>query len=65
MIVNKVNYNKVVSNKPIKVNLDLMTYDILSRYVLQPAYLVKMEHLVNLRKLISIIDYSTYENESI
>lgn len=63
MIVNKVNYNKVVSNKPIKVNLDLMTYDILSRYVLQPAYLVKMEHLVNLRKLISIIDYSTYEND--
>lgn len=63
MIVNKVNYNKVVSNKPIKVNLDLMTYDILSRYVLQPTYLVKMEHLVNLRKLISIIDYSTYEND--
>ena len=49
--------------KPIKLNLDLMTYDILCRYILQSHAMVRMEHLVNLRKLISIIDYSTYEND--
>lgn len=49
--------------KPIKLNLDLMTYDILCRYILQGQSMVRMEHLVNLRKLISIIDYSTYEND--
>ena len=63
MIVQKINYSRVVSNKPIKLNIDLMTFDILARYVLQPTYMVKMEHLVNLRKLVSIIDYSTYEND--
>ena len=40
-----------------------MTYDILCKYILQSGSFVRMEHLVNLRKLISIIDYSTYEND--
>lgn len=63
MVVNGfTKYNKN-GLKPIKLNLDLMTYDILCRYVLQNSSYVSMEHLVNLRKLISIIDYSTYEND--
>lgn len=64
MIVNKVSkYTKSAQSKPIKLNLDLMTYDILCRYILQNNTMLKMEHLVNLRKLLSIIDYSTYEND--
>lgn len=63
MIVNKVSrYNKS-SAKPIKLNLDLMIYDILCRYILQSNSMLRMEHLVNLKKLMSIIDYSTYEND--
>jgi len=50
-------------DKPIKMAIDLMTYTTFCRYILQPHSMVKMEHLVNLRKLMSIIDYSTYEND--
>lgn len=49
--------------KPIKLNLDIMMYDALCRYVIQNSSYVRMEHLVNLRKLLIIIDYSTYEND--
>lgn len=62
MVINKPKYNKQQS-RPIKLNLDLMTYDILCRYVLQNSSMLRMEHIVNLRKLINIIDYSTYEND--
>lgn len=65
MIVNKMpNYKKSNNTlKPIKINLDIMTFTILCRYVLQSDSFVKMEHLLNLRRLINIIDYSTYEND--
>lgn len=64
MIVKKVSkYNTKSESKPVKLNLDLMTYDILCKYVLQNNSILRMEHLVNLRKLLSIIDYSTYEND--
>ena len=62
MVIKQSRYNRQES-KPIKLNLDLMTYDSLCRYVLQNSSLLRMEHLVNLRKLLSIIDYSTYEND--
>ena len=62
MVVSKVNYRKG-EQKPIKINLDLITYNIFCRYVLQSSSMVRMEHLVNLRKLINVIDYSTYEND--
>lgn len=62
MVISK---NPVYNNQNnlIKVQLDLMTYDILCRYVLQPSSMVKMEHLGAVQKLISIIDPSTYEND--
>ena len=64
MVIKQLRYNKQNDLKPIKLNLDLMTFDILCRYTLQSNSIVRMEHLVNLRKLISILDYSTYENDS-
>lgn len=61
---NNLNYHRRNSNNEvIKLNLDLMTYDLLCRYVLQPKNVVRMEHIVNLRNLIMIIDPSTYEND--
>ena len=46
-----------------KINLDLNTLNIFCRYILQDSRLIRMEHLVNLRKLLKIIDPSTYEND--
>ena len=63
MVINRVSKYHKQSSKPIKLNLDLITYDILCKYILQNNSMLRMEHLVNLRKLISIIDYSTYEND--
>lgn len=48
---------------PIKMNIDLNTLTVFCKYVLQSHTFVKMEHLVNLRKLIGILDISTYEND--
>ena len=45
-----------------RITLELNTYNILCRYILQDPRLIRMEHLVNLRKLLDIIDRSTYEN---
>lgn len=51
------------SNDKIKLNLDIRTYDLLCRYILQPKNVVRLEHVMNLRKLLYIIDKSTYEND--
>lgn len=63
MVIKQSRYNNRNDGKPIKINLDLMTYDILCRYVLQNNAFLRMEHLVNLRRLMTVIDYSTYEND--
>ena len=57
--------NSFTKRKPelIKLNLDLRTYDILCRYMLQSVHLIRIEHIVNLRKLLSVLDPSTYEND--
>lgn len=46
-----------------KINIDLNTLNIFCRYILQDARLIRMEHLVHLRKLLNSIDNSTYEND--
>ncbi len=56
-------YKNSVKNKPIKLILDLPTLDILCRYIISSSELVRMKHLVNLRKLIFALDPSTYEND--
>ena len=63
MVINNYSRYSKQNFKPIKINLDLITLDILCRYILQSSSMIRMEHLVNLRKLMSIIDYSTYEND--
>ena len=62
MVVNSlVGYNNKKSSTLIKLNLDIRTLDSLCKYVLQPTTFVKMEHLVNLRNLLNILDPITYE----
>ena len=39
-----------------KINLDLNTLNIFCRYILQDSRLIRMEHLVNLRKILKIIE---------
>ncbi len=56
-------YSKSVENKPIKLVLDIGTLDIMCRYVLSSSSFLKMAHLVNLRKLISVLDRSTYDKD--
>lgn len=58
--VSSLNNNKQAT---IKLNLDIRTLDLLVRYILQPQCYIKMEHLINLRKLVSSLDRSTYEND--
>lgn len=64
MVVNSlIGYGNKRSSTLIKMNLDIRTLDSLCKYVLQSASFVKMEHLVNLRNLINIIDPGTYEQD--
>lgn len=56
-------YSRANENKPIKLVLDITTLDILCRYLLSDSSILRMNHLVNLRKLINIIDRTTYEND--
>ena len=61
MVINKVQYRK--NNEPIHLQLDLLTFDIYCRYVLQPSSMLRMEQLVNLRTMLNGIDPATYEND--
>ena len=64
MVVNKVNYkSKNKDDGPIKFELDIMSLDVLCKYVLQSPSLLRMEHLVNLRKMVNMVHPSIYEND--
>ena len=62
MVIDKVPIRK--NSEPIKLQLDIITYDIYCRYVLQPSSMIRMEQLVNLRNMMNSIDPSTYENDT-
>lgn len=64
MVINKNNIGKRLNKNAsqYKINLDMQTYNILCKYILQDVRLIRMEHLVNLRKLLSMVDSSSYEN---
>ena len=46
-----------------KITLDLTTLNIFCKYILQDSRFIRMDHLINMRRLLSIIDRSTYEND--
>lgn len=45
------------------INIDIQTLNVLCRYVLQDTRIIRMEHLVNIRKLLNLVDPGTYEND--
>ena len=64
MVVNRNNFGKLAGSKTkYKVTLDIQTLTMLCKYILQDARLIRMEHLVNIRNLLNMIDKSTYEND--
>ena len=66
MVINKDSIGKGYnhrSQEKARINLDLNTLNVLCRYILQDSRLLRMEHLVQLRRLLRIIDPSTYEND--
>lgn len=62
MLINQFSSKKNKNSKA-KINFDIFTLDSFCVYILQSTSFVKMEHLVNLRNLISTIDPSVYEND--
>lgn len=60
---NKIGKNRYNTVEPAKITIDLPTLNILCKYILQDVRMIRMEHLVNLRRLLSIVDRSTYEND--
>lgn len=65
MIISRNNIGKSYNRnfEKAKINLDINTFNILCKYILQDPRLIRMEHLVQLRRLLNIIDPSTYEND--
>jgi replicative DNA helicase len=49
--------------EPSRIKIDIRTLNMLCKYILQDARFIRMEHLVNLRKLLFITDKSMYEND--
>ena len=60
---NNIAKRRTSTQKEAKINIDLPTLNILTRYILQNPRLLRMEHLVNVRRLLNLLDYSMYEND--
>ena len=62
MVIQRAGYKK--ANTEINnLKLDVNTYDMLCRYVLQENKCIRLEHLVSLRNLINSINPVNYEND--
>ena len=62
MVIQKAGYKKS-NNEVTSLKLDLNTYDMFCRYVLQENKCIRLEHLVSLRNLINTINPVNYEND--
>ena len=62
MVIQKAGYKKS-NNEITSLRLDLNTYDMFCRYVLQENKCIRLEHLVSLRNLINTINPVNYEND--
>lgn len=52
-----------VKETPVNMNIDLRTFNIFCRYVLSTSSYLRIQHLMNLKKLIFAINPATYEND--
>lgn len=62
MVVQKTGYKKK-NQELISLKLNVTTYDLFCRYILQENRSIRLEHLVALRNLINIINPVNYEND--
>ena len=62
VVIQKAGYKKN-NNEMISMKLDINTYDLFCRYILQENRLIRVEHLVALRNLINSINPVNYEND--
>ena len=53
-------------NKPhsVKINIDVRTFTILCKYILSSSSYLRTSHLLNLRKFMTALDPSSYENDA-
>lgn len=63
MVIKRSSVNKQKQKESIKMNIDLNTFNILCRYILSSSSYLRINHLINLQKLIFSLDPSTYEND--
>ena len=65
MVINKSNrrYENNNSVKPIKMVMDISTFNILCRYVISSSSYIRINQLINLGKLIDALEPSTYNND--
>lgn len=62
MLINKnTSYGNISKSNLINQQIDLMTFDILCKYVLQPN--IRMEYLGLVKKLLEVLDPTVYEND--
>ena len=62
MVIQKAGYKKS-NNEQISLKLDVNTYDLFCRYILQENRSIRVEHLVALKNLINSINPVNYEND--
>lgn len=63
MILQPDNQPRQKQSQKIRMSLDIQTINILCRYVLSSSSYLRIANLLNLRKLINILDPRTYEND--
>jgi len=62
VVIQKTGYKKS-NNEQVSMKLDINTYDLFCRYILQENRLIRIEHLIALRNLINSINPVNYEND--
>lgn len=62
MVIQKAGYKKS-NDEQVSMKLDVNTYDLFCRYILQENRSIRIEHLIALRNLINSINPINYEND--
>ena len=60
MVINRPATSRKDKSKQINMTMDLRTFNILCKYILSSSAYLRINHLVNLNKLIYVINPETY-----
>lgn len=64
MVIKRPKTYNVQKDDRISMTVDIRTFDILCRYVLSSSSYLRMNHLINLRKLVDGLNPASYENDA-